>query len=191
MDPKKLRKQYMQLVPHLNKAIKHVQTQLADLPPSDFELETNLKPYTSIKRKMETDRVRDPVELSDLARGRIFFSKEFNVEDVIGIVQKLFGEQMGKVQRNNHASTEHGLKYQGIAHIDINIDGTNFELQIMPTEFKPHKELLHQIYEKFRTPKELDKMSDTQKNFLRKTHNELYKKIHQQAETNRHPKEDD
>ena len=191
MDPKKLRKNYMQLMPQLNKALKHVQTQLADLPPSDFTLETNLKPYTSVKRKMETDGVREPGELSDLARGRIFFSEQFNFEDVLDIVQKLFGKQMGKVEKNNHNSSEHGLKYHGVAHININVDGTNFELQIMPSEFKPHKDLLHQIYEKFRNPKELGKMSDHQKNFLRKTHNELYKKINDQAVANRTPKEED
>ena len=188
MDPKKLRKHYMQLMPQLNKAMKHVQTQLADLPPSDFTLETNLKPYTSVKRKMETDQVHDPGELSDLARGRVFFSEQFNLEDVLDIVQKLFGKQVGKVEKNH--PSEHGLKYHGVVHVNLDVDGTNFELQVLPMEFKPHKDLLHQIYEKFRNPRDLEKMTDHQKTFLRKTHNELYKKIHDQAIANRTPKED-
>ena len=58
MDPKKLRKHYMHAMPKLNNALKHVQDQLSDLPPSEFELETNVKPYSSVKRKMETRRLK-------------------------------------------------------------------------------------------------------------------------------------
>jgi hypothetical protein len=69
MDPKKLRKQYMQLMPRLNKAM---QSQLADLPPHDFLVETNLKPYLSIKKKLLRNHEHDPASFPDLARGRLF-----------------------------------------------------------------------------------------------------------------------
>lgn len=185
MDTKKLRKDYMHSVPKLNKALKHVQEQLSDLPPSEFELETNVKPYASVKRKMETDRVKDPLELSDLVRGRLYFSDQFQHKDAVNIIQKLFGHQIKNIDKNIDRSKEHGLEYHGIIHVDLDIDGIRFELQIIPSEFKPYKEFLHNIYEKFRNPKSLDKLSDKQKEFLRKTHNQLYKKLDQTARTNR------
>ena len=180
----------MQLVPHLNKAMKHVQTQFADIPPSELVLETNVKPYASVKRKMEHDNVRDAGELSDLVRGRLFFSEQFNLEDVMDIVKKLFEHNIKNVDKKISRSPEHGLEYQGITHVDMEIGGVKFELQVMPLEYKPHKEFLHQIYDKFRNPKELDKMNDKQKDFLRNTHNKMYKSLAQQAKANRTPKED-
>lgn len=185
MDPKKLRKQYMQCVPALNKALEHVHEQLADLPPSEFQLETNMKPYASVKRKMDTDHVKDPMELSDLVRGRLFFSDQFNHDEVVDLLSKLFGKNIKNVDSNKHRSKEHGLEYHGIVHVDLNFDGTNFELRVIPVEFKPYKEFLHQIYEKFRNPKTLDKLSDKQKELLKKVHNRLYKKLHDTADSNR------
>jgi hypothetical protein len=185
MDTKKLRKDYMHSVPKLNKALKHVQDQLSDLPPSEFELETNVKPYASVKRKMEFDHVRDPLELSDLVRGRLYFSDQFQHKDAINIIQKLFGQQVKNIDKNVDRSKEHGLEYHGIIHVDLDIDGVRFELQIVPNEFKPYKDFLHNIYEKFRNPKSLSKLSDKQQEFLRDTHNKLCKKINLQANTNR------
>jgi len=185
MDTKQLRKNYMQSVPKLNKALKHVQDQLSDLPPSEFELETNVKPYASVKRKMELDHVKNPLELSDLVRGRLFFSDQFQHKDAMNIIQKLFGHQIKSVDKNTVRSKEHRLEYHGIIHVDLDIDGVRFELQIIPNEFKPYKEFLHNIYEKFRNPKSLAKLSDKQQDFLRDTHNKLYKKLNLQANTNR------
>lgn len=175
----------MQAAPHLNKAKQHVDTQLADLPPGDFILETNMKPYSSVKRKMEERGTKNPLELSDLVRGRIYFSEQFNFEDVIDILKKLFGNQIKKIETNIHRAKEHGLEYHGITHVDLTINGINFELQLMPMEYKPYKEFLHQIYEKFRNPKTLDKMSDKQKNLLRKVHNKMYEKLDNLSEENR------
>lgn len=176
MDPKKLRKQYMQVLPQLNKALKHVQTQLADVS-DDFLLETNVKPYPSVKRKLLLNNEKDPMALSDLVRGRLFFSEQFNFEDAINILQKLFGNQIKSIDKKSHKSEEHGLEYHGVVHVDMNIDGINFELQLMPMEFKPHKEFLHQIYEKFRNPKDFGKLTDKQKELLRKVHNRIYKSL--------------
>lgn len=175
----------MHLVPQLNKALKHVREQLSDLPPSDFQVETNLKPYPSVKRKMELDHIKDPAELSDLARGRLFFSDQFRHGDVLDILKRLFGPQIQKVDKNQHRSSEHGLEYHGIVHVDLDCDGVHFELQLMPQEFKPYKEFLHKIYEKFRDPKSLGKLSDPEKKNLRKLHNNVYKKLNQQAQINR------
>jgi hypothetical protein len=185
MDPKKLRKQYVRLLPTLNKVRKHVHDQLCDLPSSDFLLETNLKPYTSIKSKMEKDEAKDPSELSDLVRGRIFYSEQFNADDLVDIIKKLFGKSIKKIDENSHRAPEHGLEYHGIVHVDLDIDGTKFELQLMPKEFKPYKEFLHQIYEKFRNPKTLNSLSDHQKEFLKKVHNDLYEKLDDHAKKNR------
>ncbi len=191
MDPKKLRKQYMQCVPDLNKAMEHVKSQLADLPPSDFLVETNVKPYMSIKRKMETNDVKHPKELSDLVRGRLFFSDQFNHDDVCDILDRLFGKQIVNVDDKTDRSKDHGLEYHGVTHVDLDLDGTKFELQVMPMEFKPFKESLHEIYEKFRNPKTLAKMPDEEKETLRNTHNKLYKKLDDQAKEARSSKSSD
>ncbi len=175
----------MQIAPHLNKALQHVKDQLSDLPPGEFTLETNVKPYMSVKRKMEHDRETDPLALSDLVRGRIFFSEQFNADDVLDIIQKLFQEKIKKIEHGDHKSEEHGLVYLGVTHVDLDINGVNFELQIMPIEFQPYKEFLHQIYDKFRNPKTKDKLTDKQKALLQKVHNALYKKIDEMAQSNR------
>ena len=185
MDPKKLRKQYRQILPNLIEAKKNVESALADLPPSDFVLETNLKPYSSIKRKMEAEDVRDPVELSDLVRGRIFYSDQFDADHLMDILKKLFGKTIKDVDDNKHRAPEHGLEYHGIVHVDLDFDGVRFELQLMPLEFKPYKEFLHQIYEKFRDEKSSKKLTDKQKDFLRKVHNGLYKKLDTEAQKKR------
>lgn len=185
MDPKKLRKVYMHHLPRLNKVMGHVKEQLSDLPPSDFELETNLKPYTSIKRKMEERNIKDPAELSDLVRGRLFFSDQFDHNEVVDLLGELFGKNIKDVDDNKHHAKEHGLEYHGVVHVDLNFDGTNFELQVMPVEFKPYKEFTHQIYEKFRNPKTFSKLSDKQKDLLRRVHNNLYKKLENTSNSNR------
>jgi len=168
--------------------MEHVKTQLADLPPSEFLLETNMKPYTSIKRKMEENNVKDPKELSDLARGRLYFSDGFNHEDTLNILDQLFGEQIKNVDHKTSRAKEHGLEYSGVTHVDMDINGAKFELQVLPLEFKPYKEFLHQIYEKFRNPKTSSKLSDRQKEFLRKVHNDSYKKLDDQAKKSRSSK---
>jgi Region found in RelA / SpoT proteins len=188
MDPKKLRKAYMHCVPDLNKAMGHVKTQLADLPPSDFLLETNVKPYSSVKRKMEEDHVKDPKELSDLVRGRLYFSDAFDNDDTLNILDQLFGKQIQKVDHKTPRSKEHGLEYSGVTHVDMDLDGTKFEIQVLPMEFKPYKQFLHQIYEKFRNPKTLSKLDDKQKEFLRKVHNEAYRKLDDHAKKARSSK---
>lgn len=185
MDPKKLRKRYRQILPYLVEAKKNVESALADLPPSEFSLETNLKPYTSMRRKLENSGEIDPAKLSDLVRGRIFYSDQFNADDTMGILQKLFGKSIEDVDDNKHRAPEHGLEYHGIIHVHLNLNGAKFELQVMPAEFKPFKEFLHQIYEKFRDDKTRSRLTDHQKQFLRKVHNNTYKKLDREAKSKR------
>lgn len=185
MDPKKLRKSYKEHLPTLSKVMGLVKQQLSDLPPSDFQLETCLKPYTSIKDKMERNHARDPSELSDLVRGRLFFSDQYDQNEVVDLLSEIFGKNIKDVDEKRHQSKEHGLEYHGVVHVDLDFNGTNFELKVMPVEFKPYEEFSHQIYDKFRNPKTYNKLSDKQKDLLKKVHNNLYKKLHETATSNR------
>lgn len=191
MDPKKLRKRYTQILPHLSRAKEHVESQLSDLPPSEFTLETNLKPYTSMKRKLDDRGESDPAGLSDLVRGRLFFSEHFTHDDALDIIKKLFGKQIKNIDKKPHRSKDHNLEYQGVIHVDMDMDGVNFELQLMPIEFQPYKEFLHQIYEKFRNQKEYDKLSEKQREFLRKVHNKLYKSLDAKSKSNRQQQDEE
>ncbi len=173
----------MPLVSKLNNALKYVQSPFSDLPPSEFQLESNIKPYASVKRKMEADQIHEPIELSDLVRGRLFFSSQFTSPEVIDIVKHLFGDKVVDVDKKPQKSKEHGLEYHGVTHVDMNIDGIRFELQVMPLEFRPHKAVLHKIYEQLRDPKMSEKLSDKQKEFLRKTHNKMYKELAKKSKT--------
>ena len=185
MDTKTIRKQYMHLMPTLNKVLSYVNDKLSDLPPSEFELEANLKPYASVKRKALDEDTNEVSELSDLVRGRLFFSEQFNFEDVLNMLKQIFTNNINNIDKKIHKHEDHGLEYHGVIHMDLKIDGVNFELQIMPIEFKPYKEFLHQIYEQFRNNKNYDKLTDKQKDLLRKIHNEIYKKLDKQALSNR------
>lgn len=173
MDPKKLRKRYMEALPQLNQALDHLQTQLADMPPSDFKVETGLKPYPSAKRKMLEQRAKSPLELQDLVRGRIYFSDQFQLKDVMEIVKQLFGKKV--IKSDNKDTNNCGLEYTGVTDVSLDIDGVNCELQLMPSEYQPHQELSQQIHDQLRAPK--SKLSDQEKEFLRHRHNKLYKDL--------------
>jgi Region found in RelA / SpoT proteins len=183
VDPKQFRRQYMQLMPDLNQAMDHVKSKLSDLPPSDFAVETNLKPYTSIKRKMLSNNLRSPSDLSDLVRGRIYFSEQFQFAEVIRILQQLFGSQIKQVQKK--PDSEHGLEYHGTVNADLDVDGIPFELQLLPQEFQQHEPMLHRIHQLFCNPKEVGKFDDKQQEFLKKTHNKIYRSLSQKAKENR------
>jgi hypothetical protein len=173
----------MSLLPNLNKVLAYVQEKLSDLPPSDFEVETGLKSYPSVKRKMLLENVRDPSDLSDLARGRVFFSDQFDFSDVIDIIKQLFDKKITKIQKKD--DSEHGLEYQGVIHADLDLDGIKFELQIIPSEYRPYVDFLHQIYERFRDPKKFEKLSDKQQELLKRVHNKVHKDLHRQTIKNR------
>lgn len=173
MDPKKLRKAYMQILPHLNKALQHVQSQLSDVPPSDFLLETNIKPYPSAKRKMLEQRIHEPAELPDLVRGRLYFSEDYSLKEVLRLLKKVFGDKI--IKANKKDTNECGLEYHGVTDVSLNCDGIPFELQLMPMSYQPHQEMSHNIHDKLRSNK--TKLSDQEKDFLRKAHNKFFKAL--------------
>jgi len=173
MDLKKLRKQYMHLMPSLNKAMQHVQSQLADLPPHDFLLETNLKPYLSIKKKVLRDHEHDPASLPDLARGRLFYSQDYNPKEVVELLKKIFKDQVKGSKKKD--TNDCGLEYTGVTDVNLDIDGVQFELQLMPLDYKDSQELSHQIHDQLRC--DTGKLSDVQKEFLKSTHNKLFKAL--------------
>lgn len=181
MDPKKLRKAYMQILPNLNKALHEVQSKLSDMPPSDFVLETNTKPYVSAKHKMLEHNIQDPAEIPDLVRGRLFFSKEYSPKEVIELLKKIFGKQITKASKKD--TNDCGMEYPGVIDVNLNCDGVQFELQLMPMSFKPHQEFSDKIRDKLRK----DKLSDKEKEFLRHTHNKLFKALDVKSKA---PKED-
>jgi hypothetical protein len=170
MDPKKLRKKYMEVMPKLTGALEQLKGQLSDMPPSDFQVETGLKPYPSTKRKMVEERIKNPLELKDLVRGRIYFSDQFELKDVMEIIKQLFGKKI--VKSDNKDTNNCGLEYTGITDVNLDMDGIPCELQVMPAALKPHQEISHQIYDQLRNPK--SKLSDEEKEFLRHRHNKLF-----------------
>jgi hypothetical protein len=181
MDSKKLRYQYMKILPKLEETLKRVDKQISSLPKKDFVIETNLKPFKSVKRKAERDEVDEVTELSDLARGRIFFSTNYNYNDVVALIKKLLKGWIKNIDVKFDKG--HGLEYHGVFHVDLDVDGTKFELQLMPIEFKPYKEALHKIYEKFRDPD--NKLSEEEKEKLRKLNNKVYEVLDRKARNNR------
>jgi hypothetical protein len=181
MDSKKLRQQYLEVLPQLEKTLSMVHEQLRHLPKSDFIFELNRKPIKSIYRKVRDDKLDHVTQMSDLVRGRIFFSARYNYNDVIALINKLLMGWIKDIEVKFNQGN--GLEYHGVYHIDLEIDGIKFELQIMPIEFKPFKEFLHKIYEQFRDSE--SQLSDEEKEKLRNINNKLYEVLDQKARANR------
>lgn len=177
---KLLEKQYNLLLPHLQGIAQYVEKILGFLPSSDFQLETNVKSLESIARKMKDKKEKNILKLSDLVRGRIFFSSNYTHESVVKLLKKIFGNKLEKADQVK--TKAHGLKYKGIMHFDLRIDSLLFELQIIPVEYKPFKKLLHRIYEKLRDENHLSKQ---QKEKLRELHNKLSDDLCKKSRENR------
>lgn len=114
-------------------------------------------------------------------RGRVYFDSHYNKNNTISLLKSLFGEYVNGIDKKT--DREFGLDYTGITHIDLRIDGVNFELQVLPIEFRPYKEFLHRIYEMIRESN--NKLSDKQKSYLVGMHNKLHNKIEELVEKNR------
>ncbi len=178
LEFRKLRKQYYLLIPRLTKAVNIVISTLQ--PLNNCVIETSFKPLNSIVRKMSKNNLDNMLELSDLVRGRIFFPISYSHKEIIRIHCDLLKDFIKDIDWKS--TNKQGLKYKGIIHFDLLIDGINFELQVLPIEFKPYKEKLHQIYDLLRSENNL---SDRQKNRLKKLHNIIYKTINEQSFINR------
>lgn len=180
---RKMRKQYCQLLPLLQGTAKYVERILEDLPKQEFELETNIKPYKRTSEKANERKIKDLRDLSDLVRGRIYYSDNFNHKEVLDLLCEIFDDNLDVKDVEWKEKNDHGLHYEGVLHMDLKIGDVKFELQIMPVEFKPFKETLHKIYEMLRSQDE--NMSEEKREALKKLNNKMYKKIVEKAKKNR------
>lgn len=174
------RKQYCQVLPALQEAKQWLEDKLSDLPKPDFLLETGIKPFPRTVEKAQENRVKSLTDLSDLVRGRIYFSDNFEHHEVIGLLKEILRDKIKKIDAKH--SHQLGLDYNGVVHCDLDLGGIKFELQILPVEFLPYKEALHQIYEHLRGSKELP---EERKAKLREIHNKIYKHVNRQYRKNR------
>ena len=177
---RQMRKQYCQALPLLNKVIERVENTLSDVPKHDFQLETDIKSYQRSVEKAKERGVKDLRELSDLVRGRLYFSDNFDHQEVINLLKELFKGKIKSIDKKREK--EFGLDYSGVIHCDLNINDINFELQVLPMEFKPHKEMLHHIYQELRTS---DGISEDRRKHLRELHNKIYHFVKKQIAKNR------
>jgi hypothetical protein len=178
---RKMRKQYCQALPLLNKVIEYVETTLSDLPKHDFQLETDIKSYSRAVEKAKERQVKDLTQLSDLVRGRLYFSDNFEPDEVIDLLKELFKGKIKSIDKKR-LLTELGLDYSAVVHCDMNVGGINFELQILPIEFKPHKEMLHHIYQELRHQ---NGISEDRRKHLRELHNKINHFVKKQIAKNR------
>lgn len=163
--------EYLKLLPLLKKIMIFIKNQLNDL---DFILDFNIKPYKRTKEKMKEKNV--PMkDLSDLVRGRLYFNSQYNFNDIEDILEKKLGKYIIKIEKKDEK--ESGLEYHGIKHVDMKICGINFELQLIPEEFLPYKDFLHDIYQKIREGKG--------NLILKQLHNKTYKYLDDLAKKNR------
>ena len=179
---RQMRKQYCQLLPLLNGTAKYVERLLEDLPRHDFELQTCVKEYKRTVEKAKERHIKDLTELSDLVRGRLFFSENYTHDEVIDLLKSILKPDIKIKDIEWKKEIMEGLKYEGVIHMDTEIGDLNFELQIMPIEFKPYKPLLHKIYQKLRSDNPL---TDKQKTFLKEVNNKVYKALDKKSKENR------
>lgn len=173
----KMRKQFCQLLPLLNGTAKFVERVLEDLPRHDFLLETNVKEYKRTVEKAKERHIKDLTDLSDLVRGRIYFSDNYNFEEVIELLKALFKER-AKIKDIDWKEKN---QYKDSVHMDLKIGELNFELQIVPIEFKPYKNLLHHIYEQLRS----DNLTEKKRKFLQILNTRLYNELDKKYKENR------
>lgn len=177
---KTLQKQYDLLLPHFEAVDNYIKSLLKFLPSQDFELETNIKSLSSIARKMKEKNEKNILKLSDLVRGRLYYSPNYTQDDVLRFLKKI---AKGKIQKiDSKQKGDLGLKCKGVLHVDFQVGQFIFELQILPKEFKPFKKLLHRIYEKLREKNNLTKQ---QKERLQDLHNKLYDDLTRESKENR------
>lgn len=182
---KKLRKQYCQLLPLLQGIGKHVARVLEDLPKQDFELQVDVKPYNRTIEKMKERKVKDMNELSDLARGRVFFSDNFQAEEVSDLLKQILQDTIKVKKVDRKHENDHGLSYDGITHFDLQVGDMPFELQVIPAEYKPLMPAWHNIYEQLRSGNDLP--ADKRKALI-ELHNKIGKKLKEKVHKARHSK---
>lgn len=179
LKEKQIRKQYLSLLPHLLNLISYVENKLATLPKDDFNYQTSIKPFDSVIRKSEVRKINDISDLSDLIRGRLFFSKNYLHDQVVDLLKNLFRDCHCQLTVESKKNLREGLLYQGIIHLDLHKNGINFELQIVPQEFAQYVELLHTVYQQNR------RHNLTSHSHIKNIYNRLYQLLTQLSILNR------
>lgn len=172
MQRSDIRHQYLKLFPHLQKVIDQVDDKLSQLPSDDFQYELAFKPLDSVQNKLQDRHEDDLTQLSDLVRGRVFFSQDYTFEQAIDKIKDCLGDWIKHTE--NKKDKHDGFRYFGVVHLDLCIDGINFELQVMPVEHKTFLPILHYCYEYHRYNSE---SSNSEKDRLRFLNNDIYKML--------------
>ncbi len=162
-------KQYHTLLPKLTTVLSKISQLLHQEFQKGFVIETNIKTLHSISRKCREKDCKDITELSDVIRGRLFFPQPYTYDQTLHQLIKLLGSKIKKIDWKK--TRDHGLKYRGIVHLDIQMEGINFELQVIPLGFRPFVEPQHKIYEILRDDVKIDK--DTKERLI-KMHNQMF-----------------
>src|SRR5689334_16647294 len=93
---KSLERQYHILLPHLEETVRYMESLLKFLPSKDFVFETNVKPLPSVLRKMKDRGEKNILKLSDLARGRLYYSSNYTEKEVHRLLKRIAGPQIKK-----------------------------------------------------------------------------------------------
>lgn len=157
------------MLPKLRKVLDKITHSLQQSLPSDFAVESNIKTEASTVRKCKNKQCQNINKLSDLIRGRLFFPRPYTYQQVLHKIIEIFKQKIVKIEWKK--SYDHGLVYRGIIHVDIEMDGIVFELQIMPLGFRPFVEPQHKIYNLLRDDPDLDE--NVRKRLL-KIHNDMF-----------------
>jgi hypothetical protein len=171
-----IRHQCRELLPLLEKSLGEIEQTLSALP-DNFVLEVSIKPFVRLFAKMQEREMQDPQELSDLIRGRLYFPSESNHRKTVDLLTKLLGSKIKGIDYKNQGDNQEGT-YPGVIHVDLNLNGINFELQVLPIEFRGSIEIFHNLYELIR---DKGKMPEKLRKKLTDIHDQLGKHLMQDA----------
>lgn len=168
MDDVAIEEKHQSVRSKLLKVLQHIEEKLIDACP-DCLIETDIKTLQSTIRKCKDKNTDDITKFSDLIRGRLYFPDYYNYDNILHKLISKFSNDIKKLDWKK--SKDHGLEYRGIVHMDLCIDGINFELQVIPDGFKKYIEPQHKIYELLRDHIELPKET---REHLSDLHNKIF-----------------
>jgi hypothetical protein len=151
-----IRKQCRELLPLLEQTLGQIKSILSNLP-HDFILDVAIKPFDRLFAKMNERKMQDPKQLSDLIRGRLYFPSNKNYRQTIDDLQALLHDKIQNIDYKDRKGKDGDGEYRGIIHVNIKLNGINFELQVLPIEFKSSIEIFHKLYELIRDDKSASK----------------------------------
>lgn len=170
-DETKIEQEHKANEEKLRSVLQHIEEKLIDNCP-DCLIETDIKTLKSILRKAKNKKTTNIMEFSDLIRGRLCFPDKYNYHEMLQKLIDIFGNDIKKLDWKQ--TKDHGLEYHGIVHLDLCIDGINFELQIVPLGFKKYMEPQHKIYELLRDHNAMPKET---KEHLKELHNKIFEML--------------